>query len=205
MKACASGHRDEKGISMQTEEIGIRHRLLTVDDYHKMGEAGILGEDDRVELIEGELIDMAPIGSDHAGSVIGLNTVLGSALAGKALISPQNPLRLDLHSEPQPDITVLRLREDFYRTSHPRPEDVLVLIEVADTTIRYDRGVKIPLYARHGIPEVWLIDLQEKRLEIYRQPSSEGYRQILLPAKNERIALSLLPEVSILLTDLWPR
>jgi Uma2 family endonuclease len=190
---------------MQTEEIGIRHRLLTVDDYHKMGAAGILGEDDRVELIEGELIDMAPIGSDHAGSVIGLNTVLSSALAGKALISPQNPLRLSLYSEPQPDITVLRFREDFYRTSHPRPEDVLMLIEVAETTIRYDRGVKIPLYARHGIPEVWLIDLQEKRLEIYRQPSNEGYRQILLPAKNERIALSLLPEVSIVLTDLWPQ
>ncbi|HEV8712026.1 MAG TPA: Uma2 family endonuclease [Candidatus Binatia bacterium] len=190
---------------MQTEQLVIRHHLLTVADYHRMGEAGILGEDDRVELIDGELIEMAPIGSNHAGEVIRLVALLSSVLAGRALISPQNPVRLGDYSEPQPDITVLRFRDDFYRVSHPQPEDVLLLIEVADTTVRYDREIKIPLYARHGIPEVWLIDLQQERVEIYLQPGSEGYRQILRPGKSERIALSLLPDVSILITDLWSR
>ena len=190
---------------MQSTQAVVRHRLLTVDDYHKMGEAGILGEDDRVELIEGELIDMAPIGSGHASDVMRLNMLLSTAVAGRAIISPQNPIRLGAHSEPQPDIAVLRYRNDFYEASHPQPADVLLLIEVAETTIRYDREVKIPLYARHGIPEVWLIDLQQERVEIYLQPSSEGYRQILRPGKSERIALSLLPDVSILIADLWPQ
>jgi Uma2 family endonuclease len=190
-------------VSLHPKPVVVRHYLLTVDDYHKMAEAGILGEDDRVELIDGELIEMAPIGSNHAGEVMRLNMLLSAAVAGRAIVSPQNPVRLGAHSEPQPDITVLRFRDDFYRASHPQPEDVLVLIEVADTTVHYDREVKIPLYARHGIPEVWLIDLQQERVEIYLQPSSDGYRQILRPAKNERIALSLLPDVSILITDLW--
>jgi Uma2 family endonuclease len=193
----------ESGYVMQAVQTDIQRHLLTVDDYHRMGEAGILGEDDRVELIEGELIDMAPIGSDHAGKVIQLNALLSVLLAGRALLSPQNPIRLGEYSEPQPDMTILRLRDDFYRTAHPQPEDVLLLIEVADTTILYDRNVKIPLYARHGIPEVWLIDLQKKYVEIYRQPSSDGYRQILRPAKDERIALSLLPDATILIADLW--
>jgi Uma2 family endonuclease len=189
---------------MPFTQIAARRHLLTVEDYHKMGEAGILCEDDRVELIDGELIEMAPIGSDHAGKTIRLSTLLSSALAGRALISQQNPVHLGAYSEPQPDITVLRYRDDFYEKSHPRPEDVLLLTEIADTTIRYDRDVKIPLYARHGIPEVWLIDLQQERVEIYRQPSSDGYRQILRPAKTERIALALLPDVSLLIADLLP-
>ncbi|MCE2487883.1 MAG: Uma2 family endonuclease [Desulfurellaceae bacterium] len=136
-----------------------QHRL-SADDYHKMGEAGIFDHADRVELIEGRLIDMAPIGSDHAGQ---LNAVLNRAFARLALVSPQNPIRLSEHSEPQPDFAILRLRADFYRTSHPQPSDVLLVIEVADTSIRHDREVKIPLYARHGIPEVWLLDLHNTR------------------------------------------
>ena len=190
-------------VLMQAEQLVVRHHLLTVEDYHRMGEAGILCEDDRVELIEGELIDMAPIGSSHAGKVIRISTLLGATLAGRALISLQNPLRLNERSEPQPDITVLRLRDDFYEKSHPQPEDVLLLIEVADTTVRYDREIKIPLYARHGIPEVWLIDLRQERVEIYLQPSSDGYRQLLRPTKNERISPSLLSDVSLLVADLW--
>lgn len=190
---------------MQLAQTLTQHHLLTVDDYHKMGEAGILQEDDRVELIEGELIDMAPIGSGHAGEVIGLTSLLGTALAGRALVSVQNPVRLGTYSEPQPDIAILRYRPDFYRASLPQPEDVLLLIEVADTTVPYDREIKIPLYARHGIPEVWLIDLQAECVEIYLQPSNDGYRQILRPAKDERIAPSLLSDVSVLIADLWPR
>ena len=167
-----------------------------------MGEAGIL-HDDRVELIEGILIDMAPIGSDHAGKVIRFTTLLSSTFTGRALISTQNPIRLDRHSEPQPDFAILRHRSDFYETSHPEPEDILLLIEVSDTTLRYDREIKIPLYAQHGIPEVWLLDLQHKQLEIYRQPSADGYRQILRPAKDERIAPALLPDTTLAISDLW--
>ena len=184
-------------------EAPIQRHLLTVDDYHKMGEAGIIHEDDRVELIEGMLIDMAPIGSDHAGQVIQLNVILTRLLSGKAFISPQNPIRLGQHSEPQPDCAVLRLRDDFYRTAHPEPQDILLLIEVSDTTVRYDREIKIPLYARYRIPEVWLLDLQNKQLEIYRQPSDDGYRQILRPARDERVAPALLPDVSLAISDLW--
>ena len=182
----------------------IQRHLFTHDEYHKMGKAGIFHQDERVELIEGILIDMAPIGSDHAGQVIQLNTVLNTAFSGRVLVSQQNPIRLGEHSEPQPDVAILRLREDFYRTSHPQPQDILLLIEVSDTTARYDREIKIPLYARHDIPEVWLIDLQHKQLEIYRQPSADGYRQILRPAKDERIALALLADVSVAISDLWP-
>lgn len=188
---------------MQTLEISVRPHRFSVDEYHKMGEAGILCEDDRVELIEGELIDMPPIGSNHAGEVIRLIALLSAALAGRALVSSQNPIRLGQHSEPQPDITILRRRGDFYRTAHPQPDDVLLVIEIADTTVRYDREVKIPLYARYGIPEVWLIDLQTSSVEVYLQPSSDGYRHVFRPAKDERLALSLLPDVSLAIADLW--
>ena len=193
----------QSSVLVPSAETPIQYHLLTADDYHKMGEAGIFHEDDRVELIEGMLIDMAPIGSDHAGKVIRLTTLLSSTFAGRGLISTQNPIRLDQHAEPQPDFAILRHRSDFYETSHPEPEDVLLLIEVSDTTVRYDREIKVPLYARHGIPEVWLIDLQNKQLEIYRQPSEDGYRQILRPAKDERIAPALLSDASLDLSDLW--
>lgn len=188
---------------MRTLETSIRPHLFSVDEYHKMGEAGILCEDDRVELIEGELIDMPPIGSLHAGKVMRLVSFLTTVLSTRAIVSPQNPVRLGKRSEPQPDLTVLRFRDDFYESSLPQPEDVLLLIEVSDSTVRYDRDVKIPLYARHGIPEVWLIDLQARRVEVYLQPSKDGYRQILRPAHDERLTLSLLPDVSLAITDLW--
>ncbi len=188
---------------MQSTTAVVQPHLFTVDEYHKMGESGILGEDDRVELIEGELVDMPPIGSPHAGKVNRFNTLLSRAVGNKAVIALQNPVRLGKRSEPQPDIALLRPRDDFYEKSHPLPEDVLLVIEVADTTARYDREVKIPLYAAYGIPEAWLIDLRAKRVEVYLQPSKDGYRQRLQPANNERLVLSLLPEVSIAIADLW--
>lgn len=188
---------------MQSATTAARSHLFTVDEYHKMGESGILTEDDRVELIEGELVDMPPIGSDHAGIVILLTAMLTVPLSGRALLSTQNPVRLGKRSEPQPDIAILRPRKDFYRNSHPQPKDVLLLIEVADTTVRYDREVKIPLYGRASVPEVWLIDIRERRAEVHLQPSRDGYRQVLRPANKERLALSLLPDVSIAIADLW--
>jgi Uma2 family endonuclease len=185
------------------EAIEARTHLFTVDEYHKMGETGILCEDDRVELIEGKLIDMPPIGSPHAGKVNRINTLLSRIIGRKAIIALQNPVRLGRRSEPQPDITILRPRDDFYEKSHPQPKDVLLLIEVADTTVRYDREVKSLLYAAYGIPEVWLIDLRAKRVEVYLQPSKDGYRQRLRPMNDERLTLSLLPDVSIAIADLW--
>ncbi len=146
-----------------------RHRL-SVADYHKMGEVGIFSDDDRVELIEGELVDMAPIGSEHAGIVNLLNRLLTEIRGEKAIIGVQNPIILGDHSEPQPDILVLHPREDFYRDSHPTPGDVFLLIEISDTTANQDRNIKIPLYAQHNIPEVWLIDIPNRCMELYRKP-----------------------------------
>ena len=176
---------------------------LTVDDFHKLGAVGILREDDRVELIAGVIIDMAPIGSLHASQVNHLNNRLVPAVAGRAIVAPQNPLHLDDSSEPQPDIMVLRYRADFYAAAHPQPSDVLLLIEVADTSVSYDRDVKIPLYARHAIPEVWLIDVQSQRIEVFRQPHPNGYQAVLQPANTERLHPVFLPEVSVLVAELW--
>ena len=180
----------------------ITYHHLTVADYHRLGEAGILHEDDRVELVEGMLIDMAPIGAGHAGQVNRLVNRLAPAVSGRAIVAAQNPLRLDDLSEPQPDILLLRYRDDFYATAHPRPADVLLLVEVADTSRAYDRDTKIPLYAHHAIPEVWLIDVHDRRMETFREPAADGYRRIRRPAGADRISPVLFPDVSIDVADL---
>lgn len=151
-----------------------RHRF-TVSDFHRLGESGVLGPDSRIELIEGELFDMAPIGSPHGGMVLYLNNLLALAVSGRAFVGTQNPLALDDQTEVYPDVFVLKPRTDWYRTSNPRPEDVLLLIEVADSTILSDRRRKLPLYARHGIAEVWLIDLVQQAVEVCRDPSPNGF------------------------------
>lgn len=140
-----------------------------------MGETGILGEDDRVELIEGEIVEMTPIGARHAACVNRLNRVLTQRLGAEGIVGVQNPIVLGEHDEPQPDVVVLRPREDFYAAAHPRAGDVLLLVEVADTSREYDRVVKLPLYARHGIPEVWLVDLSAEAVETYREPREGTY------------------------------
>jgi Uma2 family endonuclease len=151
-----------------------RHRL-TVDDYYRMAEIGILDAEARVELIDGEIIDMAPPGISHAAAVLYLTQVLVRAVGDSALVLVQNPVRLSEHSEPQPDLALLRPRGDFYRERHPRPGDVLLVIEVAASSLRFDRETKLPLYARHGIPEVWLIDLGGRRLVRHRAPQNGAY------------------------------
>jgi Uma2 family endonuclease len=151
-----------------------RHRL-TVADFHRMADVGIFQEDDRVDLIDGEIIDRAPIGSGHAGTVMALNHLLARALGDRAIVLVQSPVVLPEHSEPEPDLTLLRPRQDFYRSGHPLPGDILLIIEVADTRVAYERHVKIQLYARHGIPEVWLVDLEDRRLHAYTSPSASGY------------------------------
>ena len=131
--------------------VQLQRRLLTVADYHVLQQAGAFGEDDRLELIEGEIIEMSPISPEHAAHVNRLNKLFAQALGGRALISVQNPVSLGEHSEPQPDLTLLRPRADDYAQSHPGPEDVLLVIEVAETSLDYDRTVKIPLYGRPGM------------------------------------------------------
>jgi Uma2 family endonuclease len=154
-----------------------RHRL-TVRDYYRMAEVGILAPDARVELIDGEIIDMAPPGSLHAGTVTHLARLLGDAVGTAAIVQSQNPLTLGSLSEPQPDIALLRPRADFYKTSHPTPADVLLVIEVANSSLAFDRKVKIPLYARHAVPEVWLVELANRRVVRHRAPEPTGYRLV---------------------------
>jgi Uma2 family endonuclease len=180
----------------------LRHRL-TVEDFHRMAKVGILGGDVRVELIEGELIDMPPVGSQHAGTVTRLSRILTLASSGKAVVYAQNPVVFLQYSEPQPDIALLKPREDDYIRALPVPGDVLLLIEVAESPLSYDRDIKIPLYAHYGIPEVWLIDLQNERVEIYREPGTGGYRAILQPENSECISPARLPGVNVCLSGLW--
>lgn len=177
-----------------------RHRL-TVEDYHRMGETGILRPEARVELIEGEIIDMAPIGSRHASAVARL-THLFARTGDTALVWVQNPILLDDHSEPEPDLVLLRPRGDFYREALPHAEDVLLLVEVAETTLRYDRDVKLPLYARYRVPEVWIVDLDSRALLVCRDPAGAAYADIRTLDQPRQVAPRLLPECVFDLTGL---
>jgi Uma2 family endonuclease len=167
-----------------------------------MAQAGILSEDDRVELLEGEIVEMTPIGSRHAACVNRLNRLFSDRAGGQAIVSVQNPIRLSQRSEPQPDLALLKPAPDFYASTYPRPEDVLLVIEVAETSPDYDRELKIPLYARAGIPEAWLVDLEAEAIEVYRRPSAQGYGEVRRAGRNQRIALESLPELELAVADL---
>jgi Uma2 family endonuclease len=175
--------------------IQLARKLFTVTEYEQMIEAGIFGEDDRIELLDGEIVQMSPIGSRHAACVNRLNRLLTQILGQTAIVSVQNPIRLGDFSEPEPDLTVLTNRDDFYVQAHPVAEDVLLLIEVADSSLATDRTVKLPLYARAGIPEVWLVDVDAGMVDAYRTPSASGYllRQRYLPGQT----ISALGELAI--------
>jgi Uma2 family endonuclease len=162
-----------------------------------MAEAGILAEDERVELIAGEIVWMAPISSRHAGCVRGLNRRLTLGLGECALTSIQNPIAIGDDSEPQPDVAVLHPRDDDYRRSHPRPSDVYLLIEVADSSLPYDRDVKLPLYAQAGISEMWLVCLEERRIEVYRGPAADGFRDVLILHSGDRLAPLAFPDFEL--------
>lgn len=180
------------------------HRF-SVRDFDRMGEAGILGEDDRVELIEGEIVEMTPIGARHAACVNRLTRLLVQRLGAKAIVAVQNPVVLGTRSEPQPDVVVLRPRDDFYGSGHPRSHDVLLLIEVADTSQDYDRGVKLPLYATHGVPEVWLVDLVAEGVEIYRNPRGDEYEDVELLHEGQEVRSASLADLSIRVDELLGR
>jgi Uma2 family endonuclease len=173
-----------------------RHRL-TVADYYRMGEAGVFAPEARVELIEGEVIDMATINSRHAAAVGRLNRVATAAVGSTAIVQVQNPVRLSDWSEPQPDLMILKARADFYAGAHPTPPDVLLLIEVADSSARYDREIKTPLYARHGIGEVWIVDLDARLVRFFRAPSGDTYTDITASETPGATPVAALPGITL--------
>jgi Uma2 family endonuclease len=180
-----------------------RHRL-SVADYYRMAEVGILAPDARVELIDGEIIDMAPIGSRHNATVDQLAEILKSAAGNTVIVRAQGSISLGAFSEPEPDIALLRRRADFYRAVQPGAADILLIVEVAGSSLAYDRDVKVPLYARHGIPEVWLIDLGNERLKRYLNPSRSGYALVDEPDVRSPLAISTLPNVFANVSALFP-
>jgi Uma2 family endonuclease len=175
----------------------LAHRRFTVDEYHRMAEVGILGEDDRVELLDGEIVLMTPMGSHHWSTVARLTERMRDLVGKRAIVSVQLPVRLGRYAEPEPDLALLKRREDFYAERLPEPEDVLLVVEVADTSQRTDRDRKIPLYARAGIAEVWLVDLPQDLIEVYRGPATGAYASVQTVARDGMLAILELPGVSI--------
>lgn len=188
-------------VREERESYLTRHRL-SVEQFHRMGEAGVLSSDARIELLEGDLIDMPPIGPGHANAVDHLNALF-APLASRAIVRVQNPIGLGARSELLPDLMLLKQRAGGYPASAPGPEDVLLLIEVADSSVRTDRDEKIPLYGRYGVAESWLIDLNTRRCEIYLQPGPEGYKEIRRPSPDDMIAPSRLADFRVRAGDLF--
>ncbi|MEA2573516.1 MAG: hypothetical protein QOH93_814 [Chloroflexia bacterium] len=182
--------RQQKGQAQPS-----RHRF-SVDEYYKMTEVGILSEDDRVELIEGEIVNMAPIGIRHAKCVDNLTELFGLLLPRKVRLRVQNPIRLGHNTEVQPDVTLLR-RRDYSQAQQPGPEDVLLVVEVSDTTLIKDRREKMPLYAQAGIPEVWIVNLQQDRIEVYSQPEGGTYQATRRLRSGQSLAVPGFPEAKV--------
>lgn len=170
------------------------HRF-TVADYYRMAEAGILGEDDRVELIDGEIVDMAPIGSRHSACVARADALFAARLRDAAVVWVQNPIHLSEYYEPQPDVVLLRPRDDYYASGHPQPEDILLVVEVADSSLPYDRDVKALFYAQSGIPEYWLVDLDGQSVTRSREPGPDGYASTQTVRGDDRLSPLAFPDL----------
>lgn len=180
----------------------LERRRFTVAEFARLAEVGVFGPDERLELVEGEVLEMSPIGQRHAACVNFMTQVFATGCAGKALVAVQNPLRVGDRSELYPDLALLRPRADYYRGSLPTGGDTLLVVEVSDSTAAYDREVKVSLYGRAGVPECWLVDLAGGRVEVYSQPSSKGYDQkgTLLP--GEGVFFGLLPALILPVAEL---
>ena len=179
-------------------------RKFTADEYYRMGEAGILKHDERVELIEGEIIAMPPIGPAHAWEVA-LSTKLFFSLEDERfIVQSQNPVHLDDGSEPQPDIMLIRPRAEGYGAAHPTPSDVLLVVEVSDSSLEYDRQTKAHLYGRAGIPETWVKNLPEDCIERFTEPGPEGYAQHSVHRRGETLTPLSLPDLELAVADLLP-
>ncbi len=180
----------------------IERYRLTSAMYREIVEKGILSEDDRVELIEGELVAMPPIGSEHMGVVNQIAERLISQLGSHSIVSIQGPIHLSDFSTPQPDLALLAPRRDYYKRSLPQPGDIMLVIEVADSSLAYDREVKTPLYARANIPEAWIVNLIDRWIEVYRDPSPVGYTTLLKVLPGKSIAPQTFPDVTIIVDEL---
>lgn len=182
--------------------IQVARRRFTVEDYHRMAETGILCRADRVELIDGEVVEMSPIGPGHGFWVAVLVRRLVGDLPERAVVWIQTSIRLDWHHEPEPDLAVLRPPATRYRSRLPGPEDILLLIEVADTSLAYDREVKLPLYARLGIPEVWIADVEGETVEVYRVPAPGGYPAVARVGRGGLLIPQAFPDIALAVDDL---
>lgn len=181
----------------------LTRRRFTADEYEQLGQAGIL-RDERVELLEGEIVLMSPIGSRHIATVIFLDRLLQRTLGSRALISVQCPVRLDPHSEPEPDVAVLRRRDDYYAARKPGPADIHWLIEVARTSADFDCSVKADLYARAGVAETWIFLLDSGTVEVLREPSPGGYRNVRTAGPADVLSPMAFPEVVLPVASLFP-
>ena len=179
-------------------------RRFTVDEYYKMAEAGILTHDERVELINGEIVEMSPIGSRHASSVSALDHLMAAQLGRRALVIVQNPLHLASRAEPQPDVMVVGWRDDFYAERHPEPDDLFLLIEVSDSTLDYDRDEKLTMYAGADIPESWIINIPDRMIEVYTDPSAGEYRTRRTFSADETVSPTAFPDVTLPVSRIVP-
>jgi len=181
-----------------------RRRRFTVEEYYKLAEVGILAPDERVELLAGEIIKMAPIGNKHAYGVTQFAEEFSVQLGRRVTIRVQNPIRLATDEEPEPDIAVVYRRDDGYLSGHPRPEDVIILIEIADSTVGFDRRHKLPMYALHGVPQVWLGDINARMVEVHDEPIAAGYARVRIFDADDVLGLPGFPDLEIRVSDVMP-
>lgn len=184
-------------ILQELADAHVERLKWNVRDYERLIETGFFGEDERIELIAGELVTMPPISSGHSGHVKRLNRVLAKKLGERAIVGVQDPIRLDDESEPQPDFSILKPRADDYTESHPTPSDVFWLIEVAETSVDYDRKTKARLYARAGIAELWVVDLRAQQIEVFREPSAQEYRAHQIFTRGDEVRPLAFPDIVI--------
>lgn len=204
--ALAAYGRGERGIMVAqpaepTAPVELTRRRFTVSEYLRMAEVGLLTEDDAVELIQGEIVEISPINVVHASTVKRLIRLLTQKLGSQVILGVQDPVRLTDQSLPQPDIAVLRERSDFYGGQHPGADAVLLIIEVADTSLEYDRNVKSALYASAGIDDYWIVNLRARRIEVYREPSPTGYRAATHLGAGETLSLLAFPDILLPVDD----
>ncbi len=179
-------------------------RLFTVDEYYRMGDIGIIEPEERTELIEGVIYQMAPIGNHHSYIVNKLNEIFVRQYAHLAQVSPQNPVRFNNRSEPQPDLVLVKRNDPKYSKQHPAPEDVMLIVEVSGSSLTFDHKTKLPLYAKAGIPELWIVDIEKQKVEKYTDPYSTQYRGKVVYSSNDKISINAFSDIAIHLNGIFP-
>lgn len=194
----------EMAAASAPAEDAVRIRPITVAEYYRMGEVGIIGPDERVELLDGELIAMPPIRPEHDYSVRRLNAYFQQRFAGRASVSVQGPVTLDPISEPQPDVMLNALPEERYAVAHPTPDEALLVVEVAQSSLPYDRGRKLRAYARRRVREYWIVDLRHERVDVYREPAGEGYVVHSVVGRGGAVAPQAFPDAAVPVDEILP-